>query len=303
MAAPVQKKKAGEKKEEAGQDEFSDLLLSFAAGEVAAAEGTADSRLYLIEKGTVELVKSLGAAERVTATLGEGDFFGELAVFEDGATHLVSARAVDEVRVLPIDTAALDYILKEQPTLARRLMQKLATRLRGLEEQALRAHEIAAGALAAEKAPLPEAEDVVAAVGGTVEVSPEEIVGAEASPAKRLGAVLGATLIHDASGTRFELNLDRESRVGRFDPVSKESPDVDLQDLDAGHSLSRRHATFWFEGHCLLLREESGVANGTFIGGRRLRPVRPQVVEHGEKIRFGLVDFTLNLNRTEPEGT
>ncbi|MEO1084135.1 MAG: FHA domain-containing protein, partial [Acidobacteriota bacterium] len=162
-----------------------------------------------------------------------------------------------------------------------------------------RAQEIAAGALVAEKAPLPDVGDVMAAVGGTVEVDPEVLAAAEVTPSKRLGAVRRATLVHDDSGKRFMLNLDRESKVGRFDPVSKKSPDVDLQNIDSGHSLSRRHATFWLEGHCLLLREEAGVANGTFIGGHRLRPLRPQVVENGEKLRFGLVDFTLDVERAD----
>jgi len=298
LAASHANKKAGDQKDDSDQNEFSDLLMTYTAGEVVASEGEADSKMYLIERGQVELVKSVGTAERVSATLGPGEFFGELSVLEEGARHLVSARAADEVRVLPIDAAALDYILREQPKLALRLMQALASRLRGLEEQALRAQEIAAGALAVDKAPLPEAREVVEAVGGTVEVDPAEVV-AGLEPVPRLGAVRRATLVHDESGQRFEINLDRESNVGRFDPVSKKSPDIDLQDLDSDHSLSRRHATFWFEGHCLLVREESGVANGTFIGGRRLRPLRPQVVEHGEAIRFGLVDLTLALEREE----
>lgn len=292
MAATASKKQDGGAKETAEKGDFADLLASFSAGQVLASEGQADSKMYLIESGRVELVKSIEAAERVTATLEEGDFFGEISVLEEGAAHLVSARAVGEVRVLPIDAAALDYILKEQPALVLRLMHRLASRLRELEEQTLRAHEVAAGALAAEKSgALPGAEDVVAAVGGTVEVDPETLP--KEPPQRR--AVVHAALVHGASGKRFELHLDRESTVGRFDPVSKKSPDVDLQGLDSGHSLSRRHATFWFEGHRLLLREEPNVANGTFLGGRRLRPVRPQVVEHGEMIRFGLVDLSLEI--------
>ena len=114
---------------------------------------------------------------------------------------------------------------------------------------------------------------------------------------------MAAALVHDESGKKYPLNLDRESTVGRFDPVSKQSPDIDLQNLDSGHSLSRRHATFWFEGHCVLMREEAGVANGTFIAGRRLRPVRPQEVEPGETERIGLVDFALKDQRAAVEET
>ncbi|MCG8457105.1 MAG: cyclic nucleotide-binding domain-containing protein [Holophagales bacterium] len=271
-------------------DDLADLLVSHSAGEILVAEGASDSRMYLIERGDVELVKSVGPAERIVATLGAGDFFGELCVIEEGAMHLLSARASTDVRVLPLDGVAFDFIVREQPELVMRILHRLASRLRRLDEDALRVHEIAAGVLAAEKSSLPDAGEVLGAVAGR-------------APAKskrrkaQTGRIVKAALLHPPTGQRFELVLDGETLVGRFDPQTRTEPDVDLQTLDPESSLSRRHATLWRDDEAFFLREEPGVTNGTFVGKRRVTPGEPCPVDNGQWIRFGVVDLMLEVRR------
>jgi pSer/pThr/pTyr-binding forkhead associated (FHA) protein len=102
-------------------------------------------------------------------------------------------------------------------------------------------------------------------------------------------------LVHRLTGEAFALRGEGETTVGRRDPVSGFVPDVDLGPVDAHKSLSRRHARFVREGESYLLREEIGVANGTFVNGQRLETGVPRQLADGDELRFGLVALTFHL--------
>ena len=98
-------------------------------------------------------------------------------------------------------------------------------------------------------------------------------------------------LVHVESGTEFPLPGDREVGVGRLDPVTNLSPEIDLTALDPQRSLSRRHARVASRGGRFYLREEIGTANGTFVEGARLTTGVERALEPGARVRFGRVDF------------
>ena len=69
-------------------------------GEIIVREGDRSQELYLIVSGKVDIVKHFGATPHHLATLHAGDFFGDMAIFEDlprsadvggGAGELVGA--------------------------------------------------------------------------------------------------------------------------------------------------------------------------------------------------------------------
>ncbi|MEM9557814.1 MAG: cyclic nucleotide-binding domain-containing protein [Acidobacteriota bacterium] len=263
----------------AKDDDFRDLLLTFAAGDTIVRAGQTDVQMYLVDSGRVELVKGAGPAERIVSTREAGDFFGELSALEEGAPHLTTARAATAVRVLPLDAAALGFIVRERPELALRILHRLALRLRTLDEETLRAHEIAAGPLAAERKPLPAADQVVAQAtrrGGT--------------------ALPDAALVHRDTGQRFRLTLDRRLLIGRFDPVTQSAPDIDLEIVDPQRTLSRRHASIWRDGASIYVREEPGVANGTALDDQSLAAEQPMRIRPGQTLRLGLVELELDLS-------
>lgn len=93
---------------------------------------------------------------------------------------------------------------------------------------------------------------------------------------------------------RIELDPGRSDwRIGRLDPATGQVPEVDLGALDVARSLSRRHARLVREGTRLLLSEEPGVVNGTWINGQRLEAGNALPVRPGDRLRFGAVEVEL----------
>ena len=104
----------------------------------------------------------------------------------------------------------------------------------------------------------------------------------------------GLALVHAASGQSFVLDpACTEFIVGRIDPVTGITPEINLGPLDAARSLSRRHAKLLRQGALLLLREEVGTANGTFLNGQRLATGEPVAIKPGDSLRFGTIEIVL----------
>jgi pSer/pThr/pTyr-binding forkhead associated (FHA) protein len=96
-------------------------------------------------------------------------------------------------------------------------------------------------------------------------------------------------LVHPPSGRELTLPDQTEITLGRNDPTTGVSPDIDLSGLEAGHTISRRHARLRRRDHRLLVMEEASVANGTFHNGVRLAAGREAEVQDGDELRLGMV--------------
>ena len=255
-----------------------DLLVRALVGDLIIEEGQVGSEMYLIADGEVEVFRRLGDGERQVALLTRGDFFGEMAVLEQGAPHAASVRARTECRLLPVGSAEFDFFLHEHPDVTLRILRHLAHRVRAQEEETQRVHEVAAGAFAA--VPRERLRDM----------SP--IAVDSVGPAARL--------VHEPTTSAFDLASERTVVVGRFDPVTRNSTDIDLDNLDRDRSLSRRHAKIRsHEGHWYL-SEEVAVRNGTFVGRRKLQPEEEVELRDGDLLRFGLVELRFRL-LTQPQ--
>ena len=100
-------------------------------------------------------------------------------------------------------------------------------------------------------------------------------------------------LVAPGSKAEFFLHPEGDTLIGRGDPVTGITPDVDLAALDPQRSTSRRHAKIYPMGGKLYLMEEIGVMNGTFVNGSRVATGTPVPVVGGDELRFGLVPLTL----------
>ncbi len=234
--------------------ELKELHLAFPAGAYVFRQGESGAEMFIIQEGKVEILVQQGPRGVPLAVLGEGDFFGEMAVLEE-LPRTASARALTPCRLLRIDRATFDQLIRHDPEIAIRMLRKLCHRLRSVQPHLLEAPASAPAETAVE--PMPTS----------------------------------AALLDPATGTRFPLAVERENTVGRKDPATGLSPTVDVSDLDPRKTTSRRHASILFRDGRWYVREEVGVRNGTFVNGQRLAAGEERAVSHGDLLRFGLVEL------------
>jgi CRP-like cAMP-binding protein len=87
----------------------------YMAGRLVYREGEVADALFLIERGTVDIVQQ--GKEIVFTTLGSGQGFGELAFFDRG-TRSASASVREQAHVLRIPFEGFSKVLAERPELA-----------------------------------------------------------------------------------------------------------------------------------------------------------------------------------------
>jgi len=103
-------------------------------GETIIHQGAQGDCLYVIQEGKVEVFTKINGQEIHLTELGEGEFFGEMAVFEQ-TVRSTSVRALGRTRVLTVDKRTLLCRLEEDPSLAFQFLERMSTRIRGLSVQ------------------------------------------------------------------------------------------------------------------------------------------------------------------------
>lgn len=98
-------------------------------GESIVRQGETNDDLYVILQGQVEVVLGQETRLRRLAVLGEGDFFGEMEIFDASARN-ATVRALGQSRILTVDKKTLLKRLQEDPSLSLHFLQTLSSRLR-----------------------------------------------------------------------------------------------------------------------------------------------------------------------------
>ena len=101
-------------------------------GDVIVRQGEAGECMYEILEGTVEVLREKNGQEVCLAVLSKGDFFGEMAIFER-EVRSATVRAMGEVRAMTIDKKTLLRRISGDPSLAFRIVEKMANRIRELD--------------------------------------------------------------------------------------------------------------------------------------------------------------------------
>jgi CRP-like cAMP-binding protein len=108
------------------------LGREYANHEVIVRQGEPGDCMYVVQSGEVEVVQATGdGGEQRLRILGEGDFFGEMSIFEH-EVRSATVRAWGEARVLKVDKRTLLRRMKEDPTLAFGILETLSRRIRSL---------------------------------------------------------------------------------------------------------------------------------------------------------------------------
>lgn len=117
--------------------------------EVIFREGEPGSEMYLIKSGKVKITKKMQGIIAKIAVLEPGEFFAEMALFEN-QPRSATATALGKVELVAYDKATLTESIKEDPALALTMLEAMSRRVRSIDEEVTRL--IAKGLLPKEEA-------------------------------------------------------------------------------------------------------------------------------------------------------
>lgn len=103
----------------------------FAPGETVIRAGDPGSSMFVVHNGRVSVEVSENGRARTVATLSDGAFFGEMALFT-GEPRTASIVAIEETEVLEIGHAAMKSVFENNPDLVESLSYIIAERRQGL---------------------------------------------------------------------------------------------------------------------------------------------------------------------------
>jgi small-conductance mechanosensitive channel/CRP-like cAMP-binding protein len=103
----------------------------FAPGETVIRAGDPGSSMFVVHNGRVSVQVSENGRSRTVATLSEGAFFGEMALFT-GEPRTANIVAIEETEVLEIGHAAMKQVFDTNPDLVESLSYIIAERRQGL---------------------------------------------------------------------------------------------------------------------------------------------------------------------------
>ena len=107
-------------------------VVSVAPGTEIVREGDFGHEFYLLLQGTATVRR----AGRKVAQLGEGDYFGELALLDRGPRS-ATVVADGECEILVIGQREFVGVLDQVPAVARKLLASMAARLREADRKAV----------------------------------------------------------------------------------------------------------------------------------------------------------------------
>jgi CRP-like cAMP-binding protein len=97
--------------------------LDLQAGRMLIKEGTRGREFFTLVEGDVRVLKN----GRKVASMGPGDFFGEIALVTD-VPRTSTVTAETDVRVLVLTKRDFQRLLREQPQIQRKVLEALALR-------------------------------------------------------------------------------------------------------------------------------------------------------------------------------
>lgn len=106
----------------------------YSDSEIIFREGEQGDRMFVIQSGRVKVIKETPAGEIVIAILGNGEIFGEMALFSK-SPRSATVTALGDARILGIDKKKLFSTISSDPTLVFKLLESMSHRLRTINEE------------------------------------------------------------------------------------------------------------------------------------------------------------------------
>ena len=106
----------------------------FKRGDVLFREGEPGREMYVIQAGKVNITKTVRETEKILATLGAGEFFGEMSILNN-KPRSAGAVVAEDAKLLVIDPKTFEAMIRGNVEIAVRLIKKLSDRLQEADEQ------------------------------------------------------------------------------------------------------------------------------------------------------------------------
>ncbi len=104
------------------------LVIDVPAGTLLFRDGDEGDEMYVIQRGKVRIFTEVRGREKQLAILGQGDFFGEMALL-NGKPRTASAEILEDASLLRIDAKTFGAMIVSNTEIAVRLIKKLSRRL------------------------------------------------------------------------------------------------------------------------------------------------------------------------------
>ncbi len=142
----------------------------------------------------------------------------------------------------------------------------------------------------------------ISSVGGDVALSATVIKGQDVPNEDKTiravpeGVKIYANLCFEKEGQEVQrlALLQKNVIIGRTDPKRGITPDIDLTIFDPTMTVSRQHARIRYEETFFYIEDLKSV-NKTKLGELTLTPMEPELLQHGDKLKFGSVSLVFRV--------
>jgi len=105
-----------------------EMVRSFSKDQIVFCEGEPGDELFIIQKGSVKIIKITDNNEILLAVLKTGDIFGEMALLES-KPRAAGAVAYEDCQLMAVNRANFQQMIQTQPQLIARLTTLLSERI------------------------------------------------------------------------------------------------------------------------------------------------------------------------------
>ena len=116
------------------KNEQQPLGIDFKDGSIIFEQNAIAKEMYVILSGRVEVIKNRNGLITKLAILEEGDFFGEMSLF-DNKPRSATVKALGDVRLLEIGKDKLLKSIMADPALAFKMLEKMGSRIRRQDDR------------------------------------------------------------------------------------------------------------------------------------------------------------------------
>src|SRR6266542_4064980 len=100
----------------------------FPLGTVLFREGEPGKEMYVVQQGRITISKTVGEVEKILASLGPGEFVGEMSILNN-KPRSATGTCAEPSKLLVIDAKTFEAMIRGNAEIAIRMIKKLSDRL------------------------------------------------------------------------------------------------------------------------------------------------------------------------------